>query len=550
MYRSKVSRRPPIVSVIIPARNEARWIGQIVRAARRITRRTEVVVICNGSRDETALRARQAGALVIQYASPLGYDVARAIGARHARGAILLFVDGDVLLPTSILRQYCRDVWEGNDLVLNAYSGRKTERSIHSTSEAKRVLNALLGRKDLEGSSLTTIPHAMSRKALQVIGIENLMVPPKAHARAILEQLRIKRGSHLNMALYNRRRGRRIQGGVDRVEKLIIGDHGEAIAEIINRRGERGGFSDLARKRSLLLNYLDDPTLLSPYQIRTVHKEPEMVERWRRIALRIGIPETLRIENEQKLSIILSISNEERTIYPLLSRLMLLNPKEVIILENGSHDRTVHRCVQFPVTCYSFPFHLGHDVGRAIGARIATGEVLLFIDGDILFQPSELIPFIHGCYEGADITLNDVNPFYYHSSMIDDVSMAKAFLNRIMAANQFQYASLTAVPHAMSKQMAERIGYEHLAIPPKAQAIALARGAMIQLVKGINVFSSNRLRREHFQEGNVVAQMILGDHLEAVSWLAKHEGIRGRLLDEIRKREYGKTSEVKGGDLA
>jgi glycosyltransferase involved in cell wall biosynthesis len=207
------------------------------------------------------------------------------------------------------------------------------------------------------------------------------------------------------------------------------------------------------------------------------------------------------------------------------------------VVENGSTDRTLDICLAKPVTCFSYPFRIGHDIGRAIGAREATGDVFLFLDADIVFTVDQLLPFVEACYEGVDVALNHVSPLYKTGAMIDSVSLAKRFLNHTLGKSELKYASLTAVPHAMTRRAVETIGAEHLAIPPKAQAMAIMAQLAVQAVHTVNVFSTNKIRNQNNQKCNVVEEMILGDHVEAIQWIQSKYGERGRYEDNIRKRK-------------
>jgi glycosyltransferase involved in cell wall biosynthesis len=88
------------VSAIVPARNEAPCIAAVVRdlLALRTPQGTplllEVVVADNGSTDDTARVARDAGARVIAV-SQAGYGRACWEAVRASHGSVLLFVDGD-----------------------------------------------------------------------------------------------------------------------------------------------------------------------------------------------------------------------------------------------------------------------------------------------------------------------------------------------------------------------------------------------------------------------------------------------------------------------
>ncbi len=89
------------VSVIIPARNEGRSIAELIHAVRQQAPdgwTVEVVLVDDGSTDDTAAAARAAGARVLELgSSPTGGNpaVARNRGALTATGDPLVFLDAD-----------------------------------------------------------------------------------------------------------------------------------------------------------------------------------------------------------------------------------------------------------------------------------------------------------------------------------------------------------------------------------------------------------------------------------------------------------------------
>lgn len=86
------------VSVIVPAFNAARTIGACLEAIRAsVDEQTEILVVDDGSADETPELARRAGAAVCQQ-SRQGPAAARNCGAAAAGGDILVFVDSDVII--------------------------------------------------------------------------------------------------------------------------------------------------------------------------------------------------------------------------------------------------------------------------------------------------------------------------------------------------------------------------------------------------------------------------------------------------------------------
>jgi glycosyltransferase involved in cell wall biosynthesis len=83
------------VSIIIPAFNEAQVIGDLVSDIRRLYPAFEIIVIDDGSADETAEVAGEAGALVYRHPYNIGNGAAIKSGIRAATGDILVFMDGD-----------------------------------------------------------------------------------------------------------------------------------------------------------------------------------------------------------------------------------------------------------------------------------------------------------------------------------------------------------------------------------------------------------------------------------------------------------------------
>jgi glycosyltransferase involved in cell wall biosynthesis len=83
------------VSVIIPAHDESQTIGQIIAEIRTDHPDFEIIVIDDGSADNTALVAKDAGATVYRHPYNIGNGAAVKTGIRLASGRILVFMDGD-----------------------------------------------------------------------------------------------------------------------------------------------------------------------------------------------------------------------------------------------------------------------------------------------------------------------------------------------------------------------------------------------------------------------------------------------------------------------
>ena len=243
--RPIINHPNPKVSVVIPARNESRTIASVIKEASKVHPQTEVIVVENGSTDETAEIAESMGARLIRFATGLGHDVGRAIGAKEARGDIVLFTDGDFVVNADQLIPFVEAVEQGIDVAINKFEKRPEVKQLTSILLAKRMLNSFLSFPELGGCSMTTIPHALSRKALEVIGYEQLAVPPKAQAIALWKGLIVKPVHLVEVGSLNRKRRR----SPDPIADLIIGDHLEAIHWVLCQDGDRGKYPDLGRQR-------------------------------------------------------------------------------------------------------------------------------------------------------------------------------------------------------------------------------------------------------------------------------------------------------------
>ncbi len=86
---------PADTSILIPAFNEAASIGSVVRELLDAARWREILVIDDGSSDDTGAQASAAGARVIRHPYNKGNGAAVKTGIRHATGRFVLIVDAD-----------------------------------------------------------------------------------------------------------------------------------------------------------------------------------------------------------------------------------------------------------------------------------------------------------------------------------------------------------------------------------------------------------------------------------------------------------------------
>jgi glycosyltransferase involved in cell wall biosynthesis len=105
-----------MISFIVPAHNEEAWVGRCVSAIRSglesVNELHEIVVVDDGSTDNTASIARQQGAQVIRV-EHRKIAATRNAGARQSRGDILFFVDADTLVNAPAIQSALRGLHAG-----------------------------------------------------------------------------------------------------------------------------------------------------------------------------------------------------------------------------------------------------------------------------------------------------------------------------------------------------------------------------------------------------------------------------------------------------
>jgi len=240
---------PPLISILIPAYNAAEWIEETLRSALRQTHpNCEIIVVDDGSRDDTLARARAfaaqhvsaRGRIRIESQENAGASAARNYALRLAQGDFFQYLDADDLLaPDKIALQLkalavqppltlamgtwgrfttdpVQTVWATDEAVYQAHSGiefLQLKLETHSMIQpgawlAPRKLCELAGPWD-ESLSLNDDGEYFARVALKA---ERLLYVPESR-------------THYRSAISNslsRRRSQRALDSLYRSEQLTI----------------------------------------------------------------------------------------------------------------------------------------------------------------------------------------------------------------------------------------------------------------------------------------------------------------------------------------
>jgi len=116
------------ISVVIPCLNEEQTIAVCVKKALKVIEKEkmsgEVIVVDNGSSDESVMRSQRAGAKVV-LENMKGYGRAIRRGIRESGGQIIIMGDGDNTYDFSTLQRFVHSIQNGADLVIgNRYAGK------------------------------------------------------------------------------------------------------------------------------------------------------------------------------------------------------------------------------------------------------------------------------------------------------------------------------------------------------------------------------------------------------------------------------------------
>ena len=161
-----MQQKKPDVGVIIPAYNESKNIEKIIKTLHRLPCIDEILVVDDGSTDDTAKIAKKAGAKVISIKKNMGKAYAMKIGYLLSNNHILVFLDGDIKEGVEQVDRLVNPILEGKaDAVIARFPSHKEKGGLGLVKALAQIGLFILTGKTL--SSVLSGQRAFHRSILR-----------------------------------------------------------------------------------------------------------------------------------------------------------------------------------------------------------------------------------------------------------------------------------------------------------------------------------------------------------------------------------------------
>jgi len=215
--------------IVVPAFNEEKKIGDVVREIRRQC--PNVVVVDDGSEDWTLQRALEAGATVLRHSINRGQGAALQTGLKYALlgGArYLVTFDADGQHPIDALPRLLSPILDGKaEIVL----GSRFLRDAGQVPQARRALlgGAVLFTRVFSRVKLTDAHNGLRAFSRRAAGMIDIQLDRMAHASEIIDQVRASGLPYTEVPVqiryteYSRAKGQRASGAIRIVIDYFLG---------------------------------------------------------------------------------------------------------------------------------------------------------------------------------------------------------------------------------------------------------------------------------------------------------------------------------------
>lgn len=208
------------VTVIIPAYNEAARIENTVNSLKAVLQAgTRIIVVDDGSQDDTAARAAGAGAEVIRMPQNSGKGEALNRGLKAVKTDVIAFIDADLQDTAGEASKLIRPVLEGKaDMTIARFPKAKKKGGFGLVKGTSRWL--IRRYTGLEMSSPLSGQRVMTRKLLNAIG----KIPSGYGVEVGLTIMAAKKGFRVievPVNMYHNESSRDLRGFIHRGKQLL-----------------------------------------------------------------------------------------------------------------------------------------------------------------------------------------------------------------------------------------------------------------------------------------------------------------------------------------
>jgi glycosyltransferase involved in cell wall biosynthesis len=109
-----------VISIVLPAKNEAAALSDLLPRLRQAQPDAQILVVDDGSADETAALCAQHGVIALRQPYSMGNGAAIKRGARAAKGDMIVFMDADAQHDPADIGRLLDRLGEGFDMVVGA----------------------------------------------------------------------------------------------------------------------------------------------------------------------------------------------------------------------------------------------------------------------------------------------------------------------------------------------------------------------------------------------------------------------------------------------
>lgn len=137
------------ISVVLPAKNEAEGLRRTLPGLKALMPDAEIIVVNDGSTDDTAAVAAEFGVRILTSPYPMGNGAAIKRGAREATGEILVFMDADGQHDPEYCQRLLFRLDQGFDMVVGArgWDGQATVSRGMANELYNRIASWMTGQK-------------------------------------------------------------------------------------------------------------------------------------------------------------------------------------------------------------------------------------------------------------------------------------------------------------------------------------------------------------------------------------------------------------------